>query len=116
MSRFTFEVIEEDQKVIDFRAARREIWVEIISEIERADNCIVLRNLHIDGAGAGTLGLKGIRDLMRDFCAAFGVKSLHVYGARRTTGANPGSIPAPIYCEVRDNGQTRFGRLEAGAQ
>jgi hypothetical protein len=115
MSEFKFEILEEERGAIHFSAKRDSRSVEIMANIERHKRGIVLRELQIEGDGPGTLGLKGIRDLMRDFCDVQGVKWLRLYGARRTTGANRGSIPNPFLIRIRKDGKADFSRLEAGA-
>jgi len=65
----------------------------IISDLRLDGDVLVIYDFHIDGPGAGSLGLKGVRQVIRAAMEAYGIESLEIHGYRRTTGAAPGRWP-----------------------
>ena len=74
----------------------------MITEMTKEGDTLVLRGLHIDGPGAGSLGLRELRNLATDLGRQQGAKRVTIYGGTRTTGANPGHVPRPITFLVGD--------------
>ncbi len=55
-----------------------------------------IAELHVQGAGAHSLGIGGIRGLARWTMEVLDVDELRIEGAARTSGAGPGRHPAPL--------------------
>ena len=96
MSELTPRIVERDGRVVRIIAGD----VEVLAEMELAGKELILSRLSIDGVGAGSLGLKGLRALGRTFAQSMGATRLRVRGTNRTTGANPGKIPRDVIIEV----------------
>ena len=73
---------------------RHEIKLLAYVRIDGPVACIA--ELHVQGAGAHSLGIGGIRGLARWTMEVLGVNELRIEGAARTSGAGPGRRPAPL--------------------
>jgi hypothetical protein len=69
---------------------------EIVADIEVGRRRIVLRRLHISGAGPNTMGPAALRRLLRWAKEQRDVDELRIEGAARTSGANPGRFPRAL--------------------
>jgi hypothetical protein len=78
--------------------------VEVIAELHRIGDELVVERLSIDGAGPGTLGIAQLRKMARWFAQDQGAKRLRVRGTVRTTGASPGKLPREIVIDVPASG------------
>ena len=83
------------------RKSTNEGDIEIMSNMSQEGEVLSLRNTHIEGPGAGSLGLKQVRSLARTLGKQFNAKVVKIYGGIRTTGANPGKTPRPITIKIR---------------
>lgn len=63
-------------------------------------NSLVLSNLHIDGAGAGTSNVRELRNFTRELGSRHGANQVIIRGGERTTGASPGHTPREIIIKV----------------
>jgi hypothetical protein len=68
-----------------FQAAKGEI--QIMANVAREGETLVLTQAHIQGAGAGTSSLWEMKHLFIAIGRAYGVREVLVYGAARTSGA-----------------------------
>jgi hypothetical protein len=93
-------IIDRDADVLWIEATGAFGKIEVITNSRWDGNSLVLYRLHIDGMGAGTAGLKELKNLVRQFGKEQGARRVIIEGARRTTGANPGHIPRPIVVEM----------------
>jgi len=93
-------IIERDADVLWIEATGAFGVIEVITNLRWDDDSLVLHHLHIDGMGAGTAGLKHLKNLARQFGREQGARRVVIEGATRTTGANPGHVPRPIVIEV----------------
>jgi hypothetical protein len=70
--------------------------ITVIAEMIKDGDALVLRGMHIDGPGAGSLGPRELRRLATDLGRQHGAKEVIIYGGKRTTGANPGHTPREV--------------------
>ena len=91
-------IVEQDGDVVLIVAGE----IEVMAEMRRIGDEIVLNRLSIDGVGPGTIGLRRLRELARCFAAAQGARRLRIRGTPRLTGANPGKLPREIVIDVPD--------------
>lgn len=95
-------IIQTDGDVVELAATMAKGEVRVITEMAREGDTLILKGMHIDGPGAGSLGLRQMRDLATDLGRQQGVRRVTIYGGMRTTGANPGHTPRPIAFPVGD--------------
>jgi hypothetical protein len=76
--------------------------ITVITGMTKEGDTLILRGMHIDGPGAGSLGLRELRTLAKDLGRQQGAKRVTICGGTRTTGANPGHTPRPITFPVGD--------------
>jgi len=89
-------IVETDGDVAQFLAKTAKGNVTVITGMVKEGDDLILRGMHIDGPGAGSLGPSAIRDMAKDLGRQQGVKRVIIHGGIRTTGANPGRVPRPI--------------------
>ena len=89
-------IVETDGDVVELAATTLNGEIQIITVLERVGRDIILRGMHVDGPGAGSLGLQTLRNLAREFGKQHSAERVIIHGGTRTTGANPGRVPLPI--------------------
>ena len=95
-------IVETDGDVVELVATTACGDVRIITGLERDGDNLILRGMHVDGPGARSLGLQGLRDLAREFGRQHSARFVIIHGGVRTTGANPGHVPRPIVISVKE--------------
>ena len=95
-------VVETDGDVVELVATTPNGEIRIITGMEWEGRDLVLRGMHVDGPGSGSLGLHTLRDLAREFGRQYFAESVIIQGGVRTTGANPGRVPRSIVISVRE--------------
>jgi len=100
MQHRTVTILEQDGDVFHLLGECPNGQVEVITHMELVGDQLVLRGTHIDGSGPGTIGVGELRALAGDLGRQYGARSVAVYGAIRTTGANVGHRPRPVMIEV----------------
>lgn len=76
--------------------------IEVIANVRIEAGTAHLDQLHIDGPGAGTMGLADLHAFAVELGRQLGVARLVIQGGMRTTGARPGHVPRPIVVRVRE--------------
>ena len=76
--------------------------IEVLANMTVEGDRLVLRGLHADGDGPGSLGLAEIRAYARLLGRQMGVSALEIHGGTRTTGARPGKVPRPVVIAVQE--------------
>jgi hypothetical protein len=98
-------IIEQDGTTISAEIASAQQTLDVVADIRLDGDRIVLYNFHIDGPGAGVLGIVSLRRIVDQVMEVYDVASLEIHGFRRTTGASPGRIPGPL-CFARRGGRS----------
>ncbi len=93
-------IVARGPGAIHLIASCSEGQIEVISGVRVEGSTLILDKLHVEGPGAGVLGPRRLRQLIREFGRIERVKSVRILGARRTTGARPGHLLRPIEVEV----------------
>lgn len=57
---------------------------------------MTIKNFDIDGKLTNQLGKANLKNIINQFGKQQGVKEVIIEGAKRTTGANPGRLPAAL--------------------
>jgi hypothetical protein len=96
------EIVEQVGNVVEIAAQSTQGIITVIAEMEITPPILVLRGLHIDGPRPGAVGRMEPFNLAREFGRRMGVSSIIIYGAKRTTGANPGPTPRSIKIDVAE--------------
>lgn len=96
----TIRIVDRDGDVLQIVGEGPKGRIEVVAEMVRNGDTVVLRGLHADGSGPGSLGFSEIRAFAREFGRLQDAKIVEIHGARRTTGANRGKIPKPIRVRV----------------
>jgi hypothetical protein len=89
-------IVERDGNIVRIVAGD----IEVIAEMLRIGEELVLDRMSIDGSGPGTIGLSKLRELGREFAISQGAHVLRIRGTTRTTGASPGKVPREIVIRV----------------
>ena len=112
ISATTIRLVERDEDVVELLVVTPNGDVTVICEMEITGQSLVLGKLHIDGPGAGSLGLRELKNIIRLYGVQQGVRKVIVRGAMRTTGAHPGHVPREIIIDCEDpDGQGNDSRL-----
>ena len=101
-SEVSIRIVEQDDDVYEILMTGAESEITAITEMIKQGDSLVLRNLHVHGPGAWSSSVRELREAARQLGRKFGASTVIIYGARRTTGANPGRIPRPIIIQVGD--------------
>jgi hypothetical protein len=97
----TIGVVEREGNVVRIVGSGPRGTIEVITEMEKEGSQLIFTGTHIDGPGAGTMGIRELGEFARQFGRQEGVSEIIVCGALRTTGAKIGHIPRPIRFKVR---------------
>jgi hypothetical protein len=103
--------IEEYEKAtgaVSIIAKGKQGDIEIIAEMLITSYCLILYQLHIQGAGAGSSSIRELRAMVQELGRQQKVKEVIVFGARRITGSSVGSqaksakgkIPKPLVFKI----------------
>jgi hypothetical protein len=94
-----WQVIEYDYggtDTVQVRLSDGNQEISILANVELVGRHAILRGLHIQGAGANTMGNGALRRLIKWAKEFLDVDHLRIEGATRTSGAAPGRDPPPI--------------------
>ena len=94
-------IVERDGDVVRLVGRTSAGKIEAVASMSKEADVLRFTGLHIEGPGAGTIGLSGLRALGRDLGRSEGVRTVIIQGARRISGANAGRIPRQIIIRVR---------------
>lgn len=70
--------------------------IDLLGEFEVYDDHVIVRRLHIQGSGKGSMGVSKIREIGRVLVEKLNVEYIEIHGAVRTSGAGPGRRPGKI--------------------
>jgi hypothetical protein len=97
-----FTVLEHEGDLFHLVARGPRGTIEVITTIRREGDRLVLGGFGILGAGPGTLGVSGLREIARALGRQYSVSEVVVHGGPRGSGARPGHIPRPIRIKVAE--------------
>ncbi len=96
----TVTILENDEGVVWGTAETPNGIIEFMGNLTMEGRLLIVRQLHIEGAGSGTAGLLILSRIVQALGRQFGATEVEIHGGVRTTGANPGHIPRPIRVPV----------------
>ena len=73
-------IIETDGDVVELAATTAKGEVRAITGMTKEGDTLILKGLHIHGPGAGSLGLRELRDLATDLGRQQGARRVTIYG------------------------------------
>jgi RHS repeat-associated protein len=96
----TIQVVQREGNLVEMVGTSAKGEIRVLTEMTREGDALVLKGLHMEGPGAGSMGLRELREFARQLGKEQGVNRVIVQGAERTTGANPGRVPRSIEFKV----------------
>ena len=94
-------IIEHDPAgALYLRGATRRGTVEVITNVRFDEQTAYLDELHVDGPGAGSMGVRDLRVLARELARQLQVRRVVIQGGVRTTGARPGRVPRQVTIRI----------------
>lgn len=99
-SKYLFKVTAKEGDIIFYSIKVGEEIIEFGGEFKKADDVLTIKNFDIDGKLTNKLGIKNLKNIMNEFGKQQGVSKVVVEGAKRTTGANPGRLPAKLIFDI----------------
>lgn len=94
------EIVARDGDVVIIRGKHAKGTVEVIADMVKKDQTLILNKAHIDGPGPGSMGVQTLKDLGKEFGKQQGVKQVIINPGKRTTGAMKGKTPSPIVIDI----------------
>lgn len=92
-----FSIVDREGDLIIYST---KIGVEVIifsgNITKTEDGVMTIKNLDVDGKLTNELGGPNLKKIINQFDKQQGVKEVIIEGAKRTTGANPGRLPAVL--------------------
>jgi hypothetical protein len=91
--------LEEAGGVIHLEIKTAQGTYEVVANITRDGDKIILEGAHVQGSGSGQFGpglIRELRGAARQFMEQQGASKLEVRPAVRTSGANPGRAMRPF--------------------
>ncbi|GJE61473.1 hypothetical protein MPOCJGCO_3595 [Methylobacterium trifolii] len=70
--------------------------LEVLGEVEFAGRELRFLDAHIEGLAPGLVGRRVLNEICRKAMETYDVDGIHIEGATRSTGANPGRRPRTI--------------------
>jgi hypothetical protein len=88
-------IVEQVGDVVEIAGTVRGHEIRILANMSREGGTLFLKQTHIQGPGAGKVGVKGLMDAAREFGKSPGADKVIIEGAKRTTGAGHqrGAVP-----------------------
>lgn len=93
-------IVERDGDIVEIVAKGKNGDITAIARMHKEGDQLILSGLHVDGPGPGGSSIEELMNIGRTLGRQEGAKEVVVYGARRTTGANPGRVPRPVRIKV----------------
>ena len=91
-----FEISEQEGNTILYTTKIGTETIEFGGDITKADGVMTIKNFDIDGKLINQLGNANLTKIINQFGRQQGVKEIIIEGAKRSTGANPGRLPAVL--------------------
>jgi RHS repeat-associated protein len=93
-------IVEQEGSVVHLIIKGAKGDIEVMADMSKEGDKLILRNAHVQGQGAGSSSLSELKAAARELGKQQGVKEVVVEGASRTSGANVGKAPIPITIKV----------------
>jgi hypothetical protein len=91
-----FRITVQEAEVVELEVTTPDARLTVVTDLRLDGESVVLYDFHIDGPGAGTLGVAKLREIVRALMEAYDVPLLEIHGYRRSTGAAPGRWPSVL--------------------
>jgi hypothetical protein len=101
LSKTAFNILDQDGKIIIYSTKIGDEVIKFGGEFDKVDDVLTIKNLDIDGNLTNKLGINGLKEMINNFGRDQGVSKVIVEGAKRTTGANPGRLPARLVFDIK---------------
>lgn len=88
-------IVEQVDDIVEIAGKIGEHEIRVLANMSREGGTLFLRQAHIQGPGAGKVGVKGLLDAAKEFGRSQGASKVVIEGAKRTTGAGNqrGAVP-----------------------
>ena len=96
----TIGIVERDGDVVRIIGTGPKGDIEVVANMRREGSTIIFSKAHIDGPGAGQMGIRELGEFARQFGRQEDAGEIIIEGAKRTTGARPGHIPRPFKFKI----------------
>jgi RHS repeat-associated protein len=96
----TIEIVQREGNLVEMVGKSGQGEIRVLTEMTKQGDTLVLKGLHMEGAGRGSMGVRELFQFARQLGREQGVNKVIIEGAERTTGANPGSIPRTVEIKV----------------
>jgi RHS repeat-associated protein len=96
----TIQIVQTEGGLVEMVGTGPRGEIRVLTEMVKEGDALVLRGMHMQGPGAGTVGLRELREFARQLGKEQGVNRVIIEGATRTTGANPGHVPRKVEIKV----------------
>jgi RHS repeat-associated protein len=96
----TIEIVQQEGNLVEMVGKSAQGEIRVLTEMTKQGDTLVLKGLHMEGAGPGSMGVRELYQFVRQLGREQGVKKVIIEGAERTTGANPRSIPRTVEIKV----------------
>ncbi len=94
---FSIEILDADVgNTALFTISDGSVAFEVLAEVIFEGSVGTLRNVHVQGSGANSVGPARLIRLCRPVREPLGVQELRVEGATRTSGSGPGRRPRAL--------------------
>jgi hypothetical protein len=91
-----FNIIDQEGETIIYSTKIGEETITFGGDITKTDDVLTIKNFDVDGKLTNQLGRSNLTKIINQFGKQQGVKEVIIEGAKRTTGANPGRLPAVL--------------------
>ena len=96
----TIEILQQEGNLVEMVGKSASGEIRVLAEMTKQGDTLVLKGLHMEGGGPGSMGVGELFQFARQLGKENGVTKVIIEGAERTTGVNPGSIPRTVEIKV----------------
>jgi hypothetical protein len=96
----TIQIVQQEGNLVEMVGQSAKGEIRVLAEMTKQGDTLVLKGLHMQGSGPGSMGVRELYQFARQLGKEQGVTKVIVEGAERTTGVNPGSIPRTAEIKV----------------
>src|SRR5205807_2365368 len=96
----TIEVVQREGNLVEMIGKSAQGEIRVLTEMTKQGDTLVLKGLHMEGPGGGSMGVRELFQFARQLGREQGAAKVIIEGAERTTGVKPGSIPRTVRIKV----------------